>query len=143
MGPRPDPPPARDDTRSFHDLGPLQREIIATVWMMEEATVKEVRDHLAAAGRDLVYTTVLSALQKLEKAGWLAHRADGRIYLYRVLRSREGERRRSLQYMLRQLFGGDRTLLLQQLLADGEVSKNEAKTLARLVREHSQEKDDG
>ena len=136
MGPRRYPPTDRDDTRSFDDLGPLQREIVAAVWMLEEATVKDVRDDLAASGRDLAYTTVLSALQKLEKAGWLTHRADGRTYLYRAVRSREGESRRSLHRVLRQLFGGDRTLLLQQLLAEGVVSKEEAKSLARLVRDH-------
>ncbi len=136
MGSRRHPPTDRDDARSFDDLGPLQREIVAAVWMLEEATVKDVRDDLTASGRDLAYTTVLSALQKLEKAGWLTHRADGRTYLYRAVRSREGERRRSLHRVLRQLFGGDRTLLLQQLLAEGEVSKEEAKSLARLVRDH-------
>ncbi len=126
-----------DDARSFDDLGPLQREIVAAVWVQEEATVKDVRDELADGGRDLAYTTVLSALQKLEKAGWLDHRAEGRTYLYRALRSRDGERRRSLHRMLRQLFGGDRGLLLQQLLADGEVSQEEARSLRRLVRDQT------
>lgn len=143
MRPRRQPAAERDEGRSFSDLGPLQRDIVATVWMMEEASVKDVRGHLAAEGRDLAYTTVLSALQKLEKAGWLAHRPSGRTYLYRVLRSRAGERRRSLQRLLRQLFGGDRTLLLQQLLAERHVSPEEAKALARLVRDHSRSKSNG
>jgi len=126
-------------TNDFANLGPLQREIATTVWMMGEATVKDVRDRLAADGRSLAYTTVLSAMQKLEKAGWLDHRADGRVYLYRVLRSRAGEGRRSLQNILRQLFGGNRTLLLQQLLADGALSKEEATTLTRLINDHQEE----
>lgn len=132
-----EPRRGRDGPRTFDDLGPLQREIIAAVWLRQEATVKDVRDALAAGGRDLAYTTVLSALQKLEKSGWLAHRPVGRTYLYRPLRSRQRERRRTLRRILRQLFGGDRTLLLQQLLADGEVSREEVRALEQLIRDHS------
>lgn len=128
---------ARDGGDGFNDLGPLQREIVAIVWMLEEPTVNDVREHLASEGRELAYTTVLSALQKLEKAGWLTHRAEGRSYRYRVLKSRERERRRSLRRLLRQLFGGDRALLLQHLLADGEVTRPEARALTQLVREHA------
>ena len=67
--------------RSLDDLGDLQSAVMNAVWDLGEATVVQVRDRLAA-DKELAYTTVLSVLQKLEKAGWLKHRTDGRSYVY-------------------------------------------------------------
>ncbi len=73
---------------SIDRMGGLQKAVREAVWDLGEATVQQVRDRL---GREPspAYTTVLSVMQKLEKAGWLTHRAEGRGYLYRPSRSRE------------------------------------------------------
>ena len=73
---------------SIDKLGALQKAVMEAVWELGEATVQQVRDRL---GREPLpaYTTVLSVMQKLEKAGWLSHSAEGRSYLYRPVRSRE------------------------------------------------------
>ena len=131
-----------DDQRPFDDLGGLQREIIAAVWQLEEATVQEIRDHLVARGRRLAYTTVLSAMQKLERLGWLSHRAEGRTYIYRARRSRQRESRRSLGKLLQHMFEGDRVMLLQQMLAEDDFSDEELRTLRRLIQDRRREMTD-
>jgi len=67
--------------RSIEDLGELQRAVMETVWDMGKATVREVRDRLSER-RVPAYTTILTVMQKLEKAGWLKHKTDGRTYIY-------------------------------------------------------------
>ena len=63
------------------DLGQLQRAVIEVVWELGEASVHQVRDRLRQR-KELAYTTVLTAMQKLEKAGWLRHRTEGKVYIY-------------------------------------------------------------
>ena len=126
--------------KSFGDLGMLQREVMAVVWDCGEATVKQVREVLR---RRLAYTTVLSAMQKLEKAGWLRHRNRGRTYVYRPARSWDAESRLSLRRLLTLVFRGDRRLLLQRLLDDQELSDDELAELGALIRRKRKESSRG
>lgn len=137
------PPSDADTTRSFDDLGSLQREIMSAVWQAKETTVQQVRDSLAATDRNLAYTTILSAMQKLEKAGWLKHRAEGRTYVYRSAKSWDHESKNSLRRTLQQFFSGNRTLLLQQLLADHDITDEELADLRQLIQQRKKERDNG
>ena len=54
--------------KSLDDLGELQRAVIEIVWDLGQASVHQVRRQLSRK-KKLAYTTVLTAMQKLEKAG--------------------------------------------------------------------------
>ena len=125
----------RTRRKSFPDLGGLQREVMTIVWACGEASVQQVRDQLDRA-RPPAYTTVLSAMQKLEKAGWLKHRSEGRSYVYLPSRPWEKESRQSLKKLLQSVFQGDRRLLLQQLLDDDKLKPDELEELYKLIRNH-------
>ncbi len=125
----------RSRRKSFPDLGGLQREVMTIVWASGEASVQQVRDQLDRA-RLPAYTTVLSAMQKLEKAGWLKHRSEGRSYVYLPSRPWEKESRQSLKKLLQSVFQGDRRLLLQQLLDDDKLKPDELDELYELIRSH-------
>ena len=83
--------------KRLDELGTLQRRVMEVLWDRQEATVHDVREALAEEERRPAYTTVLSVLQKLEKAGWVAHRREGRTYVYQAARSREQEGSTSLR----------------------------------------------
>ena len=74
--------------RRLDELGSLQQAVMESLWTQDEATVEQVRMWLPG---EPAYTTVLSVLQKLEKAGWVGHRPEGRTYVYAARRSREQE----------------------------------------------------
>ena len=74
--------------KSIDELGALQREALEIIWSLGQATVHQVRDELNK-DRDLAYTTVLTAMQKLEKAGLLKHQREGKTYVYLPAQSRE------------------------------------------------------
>jgi BlaI family penicillinase repressor len=76
---------------SLDDLGDLQKAVMEIVWSLGEASVNQVRAKLGR--RKLAYTTVLSVMQKLDKAGWLTHREEGRAYVYLPTKSRDEVRR--------------------------------------------------
>jgi predicted transcriptional regulator len=124
--------------KSMDHLGALQKTVMETVWELGEATVQQVLDRLSRA-KPLAYTTVLSAMQKLEKAGWLKHREEGRTYVYLPTRSRQEEGRNSLRKFVDRVFGGDPLLLFQHLLEDRELSAEDLAVLKKMIDQRRKE----
>ena len=122
--------------RELHELGDLQRQVIETLWKLEEGTVHDV---LAALGSDHAYTTVLSVLQKLEKAGWVAHTKQGRTYVWRSARSRDEERQSSLGAVVDRLFRGNPVVAFQHLLDDERLGEKELAELRKLIETKAEE----
>lgn len=120
--------------KSLNDLGTLQRAVMETVWHLGQATVHQVRNHLKRRKR-LAYTSVLSVMQKLEKAGWLRHRLAGRTYVYRAVRTREEAGISSFRSFLDNVFDGDRLRAFQHLLEDETLSNDDLRTLRRMIDE--------
>ena len=131
------------DEETLDGLGELQRAVLEAVWGLREATVQQVRDRLAETeqgGRELVYTTVLSVMQKLEKAGWLDHRAEGRVYYYRPTRSRDQADSSTARALVRRVFGGDPLRLFQHLIDDTDLSDRDLAALRKLVDQKRSER---
>ena len=106
--------------KSLDGLGELQGAVMETIWSLGEATVQQVRDELTKS-KTLAYTTVLSAMQKLEKAGWLDHRG-ARTYVYFPLQTRAEAAGSALAHFTRRVFRGEPLLLFQHLLDDGKLA---------------------
>ena len=117
---------------SLESLGELQRAVIEVVWDLGQASVHEVRDQLKR-DRKPAYTTVLTALQKLEKAGWLRHRAEGKSYVYLPTRTREQAGAGSVQRFIKQVFDGDPMRMFQHLICEGTLSDQDLAELRKLI----------
>ena len=118
--------------RSLHGLGELQAEVMEIVWNLGEATVAQVHERITRR-RKVTYTTVLVAMQKLDKKGWLKHRREGRAYVYQPGRSRETAHGNLLKDLLKQAFGGDPQLMLSRLLDQHPMSDTELSELKKLI----------
>ena len=124
--------------KAINDLGELQRAIMEIIWDQGEATVREVRDRLRKRNRH-AYTSVLSTMQKLEKLGWLKHRPEGRTYIYRATRTREQEGTNSLRRFLDDVFGGNPLRLVQHLMDDKSLSKEDLAALRKMIEQRRKE----
>jgi BlaI family transcriptional regulator, penicillinase repressor len=132
----------RDDRpidKSLDSLGDLQAAVMETVWHLGEATVQQVRDELAKS-KSLAYTTVLSAMQKLEKAGWLAHRSDARTYIYFASQSRQQAEVSALRAFTRRVFRGDPLRLFQHLLEDEQLADADLTELRKHIDRRRKER---
>jgi predicted transcriptional regulator len=128
--------------KSLDDLGELQRTVLETVWELGEATVHEVRDRLnRERAKRLAYTTVLSAMQKLEKAGWLDHRAEGRSYVYRATKSRGEAGAGAAQGFVKRIFQGDALAMFQHLIRESNLDVEELRELKRMIDEEEKERE--
>ena len=116
-------------------LGSLQSEVMELVWAMEEASVAQLVEAIGQR-RSVTYTTVLSAVQKLKKKGWLKHRTEGRAYVYRAALQRTDVGRSKLRELLKTAFSGDPRLLLSSLIDEARLSDGELAELRKLIDEH-------
>ena len=116
------------------DLGELQRAVIEVVWELGEASVHQVRERLARK-KKLAYTTILTAMQNLEKAGWLRHRAEGKSYVYLPTRTREQAGAKSVRKFVERMFGGDALLMFQHLMRQGKLTDAELGELRKMIDE--------
>lgn len=124
--------------KSLDDLGPLQRTVLEMVWELKEASAHQIRDRLNQS-RDLAYTTVLSAMQKLEKAGWLTHRSEGRTYVYAATQSREQAGAKSVKGFLKRVFAGDALAVFQHLIRESNLSADDLAELKQMIKSKEQE----
>lgn len=71
------------------DLGPLQTEIMDTIWRIKRADVRTMLDELNRNRKNkLAYTTVMTVMTHLYHKGLLRRRKIGKGYLYRPARDR-------------------------------------------------------
>ncbi len=103
--------------KTISDLGELQRTVMEIIWEQKQATVKDVLEVVSSRRKSPpAYTTILTVMQKLEKAGFIRHikqrnsssddiavvdagnqSAKKRAYKYEPVRTREYEQSRALR----------------------------------------------
>lgn len=116
-------------------LGDLQLAIMRVLWRRREAAVAEVHADLEAE-RGLAPTTIATMLTKMERKGVVAHRTEGRRYLYRPTVTEPEVRRTMVAEMTDRLFRGDVGALVSHLLSEHEIDASELAELRELIAEH-------
>ena len=125
--------------RRLDELGSLQQAVMEVLWLKGEATVEQVRTALGGE-KQPAYTTVLSVLQKLEKASWVGHRAEGRAYVYSAARSREQAGVNALWKFVDGVFRGDPLLLFEHLIDGDRLDDGDLTALRKMIDEKRQDK---
>ena len=121
--------PHRDRRAS---LTPLQLSVMQVLWAREEASVVDVQKGMA--GKRLALTTVATLLTRLEQRGLLAHRVEGRQYIYRARVTPVDVRQSVTRDLLGSLFHGDVTAFVTQLLDARDLTREEIADLKRLIK---------
>ena len=110
------PGPARAEKRRASAHGPelpqLELDCMVALWRAEEAaagpgrTAAQLRQSLAAMGRPLAYTTVLTVLQRLRQKG-VVTAAKGRPLRFRALVGRQQMRVAAVERLVRNYFADE------------------------------------
>ncbi len=127
--------------KRLNELGSLQLAVMKVLWTKGEGTVQAVRDAVKSKKMP-AYTTILSVLQKLEKAGWVRHRSEGRTYVYAAKRSRAEEDASALRSFIDGVFKGDPASLFQHLLDDERLSDDDLAALRTMIQTKRKERRD-
>src|SRR2546423_993955 len=132
------------------DSPPTDRELEAlkVLWDRGEATVRDLADAMnenaaQSGGDELAYTTVLSLLQVMEQKSLVAHRREGKAYVYVPRAERQSTIRRMARSFLDKVFDGavDEYLvhaLESKLLSADELDQLEA--MLASARERSEKR---
>ena len=110
------------------------------LWDAGEATVAGVRAALSDE-RDRALTTIATMLSKLEKRGVVAHRTEGRQFVYRPLVSEAEVTRSMVQELTNLIFDGDASALVSHLLSEHEIDADELARLKALLGERPGEEE--
>ena len=117
-------------------VSPAETEVLRIVWETRQATVQDVCDKLASRRkRKVAYATVQTLLRRLEKKGYLKHRARGKAHLFHAAVRREDVIRRTVGDFLDRLFGGDAVPLVQYLAEHGQIDADDIDNLKQLIKE--------
>lgn len=125
--------------KSLDHFGDLQRGVIEAVWELGEATVRQVWKRLCRE-KELAYTTVLTAMQRLERDGWLRHRVEGKTHVYLPTRTRAQAGAGSVRRFVQRMFNGNALVLFRQLVEEGQLSDRELQELQQLINEKRRER---
>lgn len=109
---------------SSYPLTELQLAILDVLWRTGEASVLDIHDDLRE-DRRVAQSTISTLLARLEERGYVAHREEGRKYVYRAAVDREDLRRQMAEGFrehTRPLFHSEVGLLVSHLLAGSDVT---------------------
>ena len=126
--------------KSLDHFGQLQRAVIEIVWELGEASVRQVWKRLCRR-KELAYTTVLTAMQRLERDGWLRRRVDGKKHVYLPTKTRAQAGAGSVRKFVQRMFDGNALLLFRQLVEEGELSDKELRELQKLINQKRKERE--
>jgi predicted transcriptional regulator len=120
-------PPKRSNT-----LTPAELRLMRVLWDRGESTVADMVTATSAEG-ELAYTSVLTTIRILETKGYVAHRQEGRAFLYSSCVGEVEASRSEVRHVLQRFFGNSRERLLLSLLGDEEISADELRRLKEAI----------
>ncbi len=103
-------------------------EILKVLWELGSGSVREVHQRLCP-NDELAFNTVQTMLRIMEDKGLVAHRSEGRTFVYFPRHSRERVARRFLD----RVFDGSLDQLVLTLLQAEDTTPEELKELERLI----------
>jgi BlaI family transcriptional regulator, penicillinase repressor len=117
------------------ELTERELEVMHVFWTAGESTAADIRDKLAAAGRELAYTTVATLVRILTEKGFLEQINTERPFQFRPVRSFGEVSRNILGDLVERVFHGSREQLLLRLLSERRLSAKERTVLEAILRE--------
>lgn len=119
---------------SSADLSELQLAIIRVLWDKGEASAAEVQQAMKRS-RPLAITTVSTLLARLEKKGIITHRNAGRTFVYRARVTELDMRRKAISGVIRNLFRGNPSEVVGQILSERDVSEEDLERMRRMIQD--------
>jgi predicted transcriptional regulator len=102
----------------------LQLSIMRVLWRAGEGTVALVHESLRDE-EPRALTTIATMLQKMERKGIVAHRAEGRTFIFYPTVTEAQVQRSMVADLMENLFAGDAKALVNHLLVEGEIDAAE------------------
>ena len=110
----------------------LELQVLGVLWDRGGSTVREVLEALPD-GKQRAYTTVLTVLQQMEKKGLLRHTREKVTHVFYPRVARAEITTPVVRALLRTVFGGDPSAVVQSLIDSGDVDEDQIKEIRRVI----------
>ena len=110
----------------------LEMQILSVLYENGSATARTVLKSMPD-GKSRAYTTILSAMQVMEKKGLLAHDICGKTHVFRPARSRKQILGPFMRKVVRDIFSGKPSAMMQALLNNEEICDEEIAELRDIL----------
>lgn len=97
--------------RKILELAPLELECMTTLWRLQEGTVREIHD-LLAAHKPRAYTTIMTIMDRLTRKQIVTRQRVGRAWRYQANLSRQEAQTHAIAQVVESFFGGSAEELL-------------------------------
>jgi predicted transcriptional regulator len=121
-------PPKKSNTLTEAEL-----RLMKILWRRGASAVTDLVGSMPE-GEPLAYNSVLTTIRILEQKGYVAHRQEGRAFVYSPLVPEEEASRSEVRHVLGRFFGNSREQLLLSVLGDEEITTDELARLKEAIR---------
>lgn len=120
----------------------LELLILKLLWVDSPRTARQIRDGLAARGRDLAHTSVITTLQKMVDKQQLKQLdpVAGKAFRFSPRVSEESVSNRMLGDLVDRVFDGSAEAVMLGLFDVSDLDEDEVKRLRRIFNEKLREK---
>jgi predicted transcriptional regulator len=122
-----------DRNISRRPLTELQQAILELIWSKESATSEEIRSALGSR-YPLKDSSVRTLLRRLEARGFVTHRVDGKVFVYRARMLARSIAARAVQQIIDRFCAGSVEQFLVGMVDEKVLPMREIERLARKVR---------
>ncbi len=113
-------------------LTEAEQRLMEIVWSAGPATVGQIVEAIPEAERP-AYNTVQTIMKILERKGYVAHRAEGRAFVYQAVVDRDAAARTALSHVMQRFFGGSPRALALNLIEGDHLTQDELDELQRTI----------
>ena len=114
---------------------PSELAILQILWSRGPSTVREIHEVLAKE-KDVGYTSALKFLQIMTSKGLVTRSEDQRAHVYSANQPAEKTKQQFAADMLKRVFHGSATQLMQHALTGRRGSKKEIEEMRRMLDEY-------
>jgi BlaI family transcriptional regulator, penicillinase repressor len=117
----------------------LELQILKILWDRSPLAVRDVRESLAATGRNLAHTSVITTLNVMVGKKYLRRSMQGKACLFEPRISREEASGRMLGDVVNRVFDGSAKAVMLSLFDSTDLDAGDLKELRKLINQKAKE----
>ena len=111
----------------------LELQILKILWQSSPQLVRDIRDALANAGRDIAHTSVTTALTTMFDKGYLKRKKRNNAFLFSPDITEDEVSEKMVGNLVNRMFDGSASALMLNLFEKSEIDEEELKELRRTL----------
>ena len=115
-------------------LTELQQAILDHIWTHGPSTSEQIRDALRQK-HPLTDSSMRTLLRRLEARGFISHRLDGKVFVYRADIKRHSVATRTVRQIIERFWSGSVEQFLVGMVDEKMLSLDEIERLAKKVKD--------